>query len=56
MLFEPELALGWRFNPRLSAELSWVHVSNGEIFHHGKNQGLDDAGARLVYSFGRAGS
>ena len=56
MLFEPELALGWRFNPRLSAELSWVHISNGEIFHHGKNQGLDDAGARLVYSFGRAGS
>ena len=56
ILFEPELALGWRFSPRLAAEVSWVHISNGEVFHHGKNQGLDDAGARLVYTFGRAGS
>jgi lipid A 3-O-deacylase len=51
-LFEPEIALGAKLSPRWKAELSWVHISNGEIFHHGKNQGLDDAGARLVYTFG----
>ena len=51
VLFEPELALGYEFNDRLSGELSYVHLSNGQIFHQGKNQGLDDAGFRLVYKF-----
>ena len=51
MLFAPELALGFRFNDRWAAELSYTHLSNGQIFHTGKNQGLDDAGMRLVYSF-----
>ena len=55
MLFQPEVGFGYRFSPRLAGELSWVHISNGEIFHHGKNQGLDDAGARLIYSFGPGG-
>lgn len=54
-LFEPEIALGARLSPRWSAELSWVHISNGEVFHHGKNQGLDDAGVRVVYALGAAG-
>jgi lipid A 3-O-deacylase len=51
VLFEPEFALGYQFNDRLSGELSYTHLSNGQIFHHGKNQGLDDAGVRLVYAF-----
>jgi hypothetical protein len=51
VLFEPELALGYRFNPKVSAELSYTHLSNGQIFHQGKNQGLDDVGVRLVYAF-----
>jgi lipid A 3-O-deacylase len=51
VLFQPELNLGWRFNDRWAAELSYVHLSNGQVFHQGKNQGLDDAGVRLVYSF-----
>ncbi len=51
VLFEPELALGYRFNDRVSAELSYTHLSNGQIFHQGKNQGLDDVGVRLVYAF-----
>lgn len=51
VLFEPELALGYRFSDRLSAELSYVHLSNGQIFHQGKNQGLDDLGVRLLYAF-----
>jgi hypothetical protein len=55
MLFEPELNLGVRLTDRLSAELSWVHISNGEVFHHGKNQGLDDTGVRVVYALGARG-
>jgi hypothetical protein len=51
VLFEPELALGYRFNDRMAAELSYTHLSNGQIFHQGKNQGLDDVGVRLVYKF-----
>jgi hypothetical protein len=51
VLFEPELALGYDINDSWSAELSYVHLSNGQIFHQGKNQGLDDAGVRLVYKF-----
>lgn len=50
-LFEPEMALGYHFNDSWSAELSWVHLSNGQITHTGKNQGLDDAGARLIKRF-----
>ena len=51
LLFEPEIALGYRFNDRWSGELSWVHISNGEVFHHGKNQGMDDAGVRFARRF-----
>ncbi len=51
LLFEPEIGVGYRFSERLSGELSWVHISNGEIFHQGKNQGMDDAGVRLAYRF-----
>ena len=52
MLFKPEMALGYRVSDRLAIEASYVHLSNGQIFHQGKNQGLDDAGARLVWRFG----
>jgi hypothetical protein len=55
MLFEPEIALGAKLTGRWAAELSWVHISNGEIFHHGKNQGLDDVGVRMVYALGAPG-
>jgi lipid A 3-O-deacylase len=51
LLFEPEIGIGYRFSERLSGELSWVHISNGEIFHQGKNQGMDDAGVRFAYKF-----
>jgi lipid A 3-O-deacylase len=49
--FEPDLALGYQLSPKLAAELSYEHLSNGEILHHGKNQGLDDLGLRLVYAY-----
>ncbi len=50
-LFKEELALGYKVTPKISAELSYIHLSNGQIFHQGKNQGLDDAGLRVAYSF-----
>lgn len=52
VLFEPEFALGYDLSPRVAIEASYTHLSNGQIFHKGKNQGLDDAGVRLVYKFG----
>jgi lipid A 3-O-deacylase len=52
VLFEPELALGYDLNDKLVGRaVSYTHLSNGQIFHQGKNQGLDDAGVRLVYKF-----
>lgn len=51
ILFEPELALGYRLNDRTSIELSWVHLSHGQILSDGKNQGLDDVGVRLTRRF-----
>ena len=50
-LFEPEFAVGYKINARLKIEASYVHLSNGQILHSGKNQGLDDAGVRLAYKF-----
>ncbi len=50
-LFEPELAVGYNINPKWAIEASYVHLSNGQILHQGKNQGLDDAGLRLNYHF-----
>ena len=51
VLFEPELALGYRINDKWRVEASYVHLSNGQILHSGKNQGLDDVGVRLGYRF-----
>ena len=51
VLFQPEIAIGFRLSERVSAELSWVHISNGNILGSGKNQGMDDAGVRLIYAF-----
>lgn len=53
VLFEPEFAFGVDLNDRVAVEASYTHLSNGQIFHQGKNQGLDDAGVRLVYKFGK---
>ncbi len=51
-LFEPELAFGYQISRRWSAELSYIHLSNGEILHSGENQALDDIGIRLAYRLG----
>jgi hypothetical protein len=52
VLFKPELALGVNVSERLALEVSYVHFSHGQVFHQGKNQGLDDLGARVVWRFG----
>jgi hypothetical protein len=52
-LFEPELSIGYNLSPKWAVEANYTHYSNGQIFHHGTNQGLDSIGARLVYRFGR---
>jgi lipid A 3-O-deacylase len=52
LLFQPELSVGMVLSPRWSAELTYMHLSNGQIFAQGKNQGLDDAGLRLIYKLG----
>lgn len=51
VLLQPELALGLRVDNAWSAELSWVHISNGQVFAQGKNQGMDAAGVRLLRRF-----
>ena len=53
VLFEPQFALGLNVTDKVSVEASYTHLSNGQIFHQGKNQGLDDAGVRLNYRFGK---
>jgi len=52
VLFQPELAIGIDLSRRWAVEASYVHLSHGQVFHSGKNQGLDDAGVRVVYKFG----
>ncbi len=50
-LFEPELALGYKVGRDWKVEASYVHLSNGQILHSGKNQGMDDVGLRLMHRF-----
>ena len=46
VLFEPEVAVGMRLTPRLTAEASLVHLSHGTLFG-GQNPGIDTVGVRL---------
>jgi lipid A 3-O-deacylase len=48
ILFEPELAAGWRLNDRFAIEGSWIHLSHAKLFSH-QNRGMDSGGVRLVY-------
>lgn len=52
MLFQPELTFGYAFSDRFAVEASYVHLSNGQVFNNGKNEGMDDVGIRLVRRFG----
>lgn len=47
VLFEPELAVGWRATERLSFEASWMHVSHAQLFDRNQNPDIDMMGLRL---------
>lgn len=46
ILFEPEIAVGMRLSPRVTAEASLVHLSHATIFS-GQNPGIDTIGVRV---------
>jgi hypothetical protein len=46
VLFEPELGIGFRVAPRITAEASWVHMSHAQLFGR-QNPGIDNFGVRL---------
>jgi hypothetical protein len=46
VLFEPELGVGVRVAPRITAEASWVHLSHAQLFGR-QNPGVDNIGVRL---------
>lgn len=50
ILFAPELAIGMRVAPRITAEASFVHLSNATIFS-GQNPGIDTVGVRVNFDF-----
>lgn len=47
VVFEPELALGWRLGDRLAIEASWIHLSHAMLFSR-QNRGMDSWGVRLL--------
>ena len=46
IVFEPELALGFRITPRVGIEASFTHLSHAQIFSQ-QNPGQDNFGVRL---------
>ena len=46
VLFVPEIAVGMRVAPRITAEASLVHLSHATIFS-GQNPGIDNIGLRV---------
>jgi hypothetical protein len=52
ILFQPSISLGWHVSDKTAIELSYVHLSHGQILASGPNEGLDNLGLRLVHKFG----
>jgi hypothetical protein len=50
VVFNPNFSLGYDLTHTVSAEISWEHYSNAGL--GGRNPGMDNWGARLVYHFG----
>lgn len=50
ILFAPEVGIGVRVSPRVTAEASWVHLSHATIFG-GQNPGIDAIGLRVNFAF-----
>jgi lipid A 3-O-deacylase len=51
-LFRSSLALEREVGPRLAWQVYYEHLSHGHVLDNGRNQGLDEAGIRLVYRLG----
>lgn len=47
VLFEPEIGIGMQVAPMVTAEASWVHMSQGQLFAH-ENPGIDNLGVRVT--------
>lgn len=50
ILFAPEVSVGVRVSPRVTAEASLVHLSHARIFGK-QNPGLDTVGLRVNFAF-----
>ena len=50
VLFEPEIGVGVRVSQRVTAELSWVHLSHATLFGK-QNPGIDSIGMRVNVGF-----
>ena len=50
-LFRSSIALTRRLSDSLGVQAFYVHYSHGQILGSGRNQGMDQAGLRLTYSF-----
>jgi hypothetical protein len=50
IVFEPELALGYRIAPRLSIEAALVHRSHASLLNSRQNPGMDSVGLRLSFN------
>ena len=48
-MFEPEVGIGVRLAPRITAEASWVHLSHAQLFGK-QNPGIDNIGVRVNVS------
>jgi lipid A 3-O-deacylase len=49
LVFEPELAVGYRIAPRVSVEAALVHRSHAGLFNSRQNPGMDSLGLRLNF-------
>ncbi len=50
-LFRSTFGFGVRVTDRIDAQLTFEHLSHGQILGSGKNEGLDTVGVRLGYHF-----
>ncbi len=50
VVFEPEVAVGYRIAPRVSIEAALVHRSHAGLFNSRQNPGMDSLGLRLNFS------
>ena len=50
-LFRTSVGLHWQFTEKWGGEFLYEHLSHGQILGNGRNQGVDNIGLRLSYTF-----